>query len=145
MLEVGNGGLTVEEERSHFSLWCMLAAPLITGNDLSTMNATTKEILTNKEVIDVDQDILGKQGYKILDGFEIEIFMKPLAKGDTAICVFNRSDKVKEVDVKWSDYKIGPDFRIRDLWLHQEIGTTAVNFKASIPVHGVRVFRLSKK
>ena len=64
MLEVGNGGLTVEEEKSHFSLWCMLAAPLMAGNDLSKMSSSTKEILTNKEVIAIDQDKLGKQGYK---------------------------------------------------------------------------------
>jgi alpha-galactosidase len=105
MLEVGNGGLTPEEERAHFSLWCMLAAPLMAGNDVRTMSAATREILTNKEAIAVDQDSLGRQGYKILDGEELEIFMKPLAGGDTAICIFNRSNGPKKVDLNWAIIK----------------------------------------
>lgn len=145
MLEVGNGGLTEEEERSHFSLWCMLAAPLMTGNDISKMTPSIKEILTNKEAIAIDQDKAGKQGFKIMDGTELEIFMKPLHGGDTAICVFNRSEKPKQVDIKWSEYKITAGFAIRDLWEHRETGTTATNFKATIPSHGVRLLRLSKK
>jgi alpha-galactosidase len=144
MLEVGNGGLTPEEERAHFSLWCMLAAPLMAGNDVRTMSAATKEILTNKEAIAVDQDSLGRQGYKILDGEELEIFMKPLAGGDTAICIFNRSNGPKKVDLNWDDYKISSKFYIRDLWLHRDIGTTAQNFKATLARHDVRLLRLHR-
>ena len=144
MLEVGNGGLTPEEERAHFSLWCMLAAPLMAGNDVRTMSAATKEILTNKEAIAVDQDSLGRQGYKIMDGEDLEIFMKPLAGGDTAICIFNRSNGPKKVDVNWSDYKISSRFQIRDLWLHRDIGTTAQNFKATLARHDVRLLRLHR-
>jgi alpha-galactosidase len=144
MLEVGNGGLTPEEERAHFSLWCMLAAPLMAGNDVRTMSAATKEILTNKEAIAVDQDSLGRQGYKILDGEELEIFMKPLAGGDTAICIFNRSNGPKKVDLNWDDYKISSQFHIRDLWLHRDIGTTAQNFKATLARHDVRLLRLHR-
>lgn len=142
MLEVGNGGLTPEEERAHFSLWCMLAAPLMAGNDLRTMSAATKEILTNKEAIAIDQDSLGRQGYKILDGEDLEIFMKPLAGGDTAICIFNRSNGPKKVDINWSEYKISNNLKIRDLWLHRQTGTTAKNYKATLARHDVHLLRL---
>ncbi len=80
MLEVGNGALTVAEERAHFSLWCMLAAPLIAGNDLSNMSKETISILTNKEVIAIDQDRLGKQGYLIHDEENFQIFLKPIIR-----------------------------------------------------------------
>lgn len=145
MLEVGNGGLTVAEERAHFSLWCMLAAPLIAGNDLRNMTKQTTEILTNKEVIAVDQDKLGKQGYTIIDRQDFEVYMKPLSDGGTAICLFNRGNKLKDVNINWSDLKISNDFKIRDLWKHENVGTTAIAFKASIPQHDVIVLRLSKR
>lgn len=145
MLEVGNGGLTVSEERAHFSLWCMLAAPLIAGNDLRNMTKVTTEILANKEVIAVDQDKLGNQGYRIVDEQNFEIYMKPLSDGDTAICLFNRGDQIKNVNINWSDLKLSNDFKIRDLWKHADIGTTTTLFKASIPRHDVIVLRLSKR
>ena len=144
MLEVGNGVLTEEENRSHFSLWCMLAAPLMTGNDLSKMDASTRTILTNQEVIAVDQDKLGKQGYKILDKEDFEIFVKPLSGGDVAICLFNRTEKAMNAEVNWNDYKIAADFKIRDLWSHKEIGSTDKVLTAKIPGHGVRMFRLHR-
>ncbi len=145
MLEVGNGILTVEEERAHFSLWCMLAAPLMAGNAINTMNLVTKSILINKEAIAIDQDALGRQGYKIVDEENFEIFMKPLANGDTAICLFNRSDDKMNVVVNWADYKIGNNFMIRDLWMHRESGTTNSTFNAAIPKHDVVLLRLHKK
>ena len=144
MLEVGNGGLTASEERAHFSLWCMLAAPLIAGNDLRNMTKETKEILTNKEVIAVDQDKLGMQGYRIVDEQNFEVYMKPLSDGDTAICLFNRGEETKNVNINWSEYKISGNFKIRDLWKHADAGTTATAFKTSIPKHDVVVLRLSK-
>ena len=145
MLEVGNGGLTVEEERAHFSLWCMLAAPLMAGNAINTMNPATQNILTNKEAIAIDQDVLGRQGYKIVDEENFEVFMKPLANGDTAICLFNRSDNIMKLTVNWSDYKIGKNFLLRDVWLHKDVGTTATPFVTSIAKHDVVLLRLQKR
>ncbi len=145
MLEVGNGALTTAEERAHFSLWCMLAAPLIAGNDLSRMSDQVKEILMNKEVIDLDQDEAGKQGRKIVDEENFEIYLKPLSKGDTAICLFNRGDVSKDIEIQWAKYKIGDSFSIRDLWAHKEVGNTGQVFKATIPKHDVIVLRLHKK
>jgi alpha-galactosidase len=145
MLEVGNGGLTTSEERAHFSLWCMLAAPLVAGNDLRNMTKETKEILTNKEVIAVDQDKLGRQGYRIVDEQNFEVYMKPLSDGDTAICLFNRGEETKNVNINWSEYKIPGNFKIRDLWKHADAGTTATDFKTIIPKHDVIVLRLSRR
>ena len=122
----------------------MLAAPLIAGNDLSTMSKETINILTNKEVIAVDQDKLGKQGYLVEDEENFQIYLKPLAGGDTAICLFNRGDQTREVDIDWKKYKIGADHSIRDLWKKQVAGTTATDYKAGIPKHDVVVLRLSK-
>lgn len=144
MLEVGNGGLSPEEEKAHFSLWCMIAAPLIAGNDLSNMTKHTTEILTNKDVIAIDQDKLGKEGYKILDGLDFEIYQKPLENDDIAICLFNRSAKPMDVDVKWADYKITGDYKLTNLWAHKAAGTTATSYKAKIASHDVVMLRLSK-
>jgi len=145
MLEVGNGGLSPEEERAHFSLWCMIAAPLIAGNDLSNMSKHTQEILTNKDVIAIDQDRLGKEGYKILDGLDFEIYSKPLANDDIAICLFNRSARVMDVNVNWVDYKIGSDYKLTDLWAHKSAGATDKPFKAKVASHDVVMLRLSKR
>jgi len=144
MLEVGNGVLTVEEERSHFSLWCMLAAPLMAGNDLRSMSAETRAILTNKEVIRVDQDALGRQGSAVSVKEDLEVFVKPLQGGDTAVCLFNRGDQPRKLDLAWSDYKIGGGLRLRDLWKHQDVGTTDAPFRATLGRHEVIVLRLSK-
>jgi alpha-galactosidase len=144
MLEVGNGGLTIEEERSHFSLWCMLAAPLMAGNDLRSMSAETRAILTNKEVIQLDQDPLGRQGKAVSVKEDLEVFVKPLQGGDTAVCFFNRGDEPKKLDLAWKDYKIGGGLRIRDLWKHQDGGATDAPFRATIGRHEVIVLRLSK-
>jgi alpha-galactosidase len=145
MLEVGNGGLTVNEERAHFSLWCMLAAPLIAGNDIRQMTKETTEILTNREMIAIDQDPLGRQGYIIVDKRDYQVYLKPLLNGDTAICLFNRADTEKNVTVKWADLKIGNNLKIRDVWKHAGAGTTDSDFTCRIPKHDVVVLRLSKK
>ncbi len=145
MLEVGNGGLTPEEERSHFSLWCMLAAPLMAGNDLRSMTPATKAILTNKEVIAIDQDPLGRQGYRVGIKEDLEVFVKPLQGGDTAICLFNRGDQPKKLSFSWSEYKIGAGMSIRDLWKHEQQGTTSESFRGMIGRHEVIMLRLARK
>jgi alpha-galactosidase len=149
MLEVGNGGMSATEDRSHFSFWCLLAAPLITGNDLRNMTPETKEILTNREVIAVDQDPLGKQGRRV--AFSItarggivahtEVWSKELQDGNRAVILFNRGDGPgpMEISVTWN--QIGyPDHlsaEVRDLWAHKDLGKFTGSFKASVPSHGV--------
>lgn len=103
MLEVGNGGMTNEEYKTHFSLWCMLAAPLIAGNDLSTMTPETKAILMNKEMIAVNQDTLGFQATCYRDDYGYQIWVKPLANNEKAVCLLNRSDEKKIVLVNFEE------------------------------------------
>ncbi len=153
MLEVGNG-LTLTEDRAHFSLWCMLAAPLISGNDLRNMPKEVLEILTNGEVIALDQDPLGIQCFKYLDEGDFEIYVKPLADNQVALCFLNRGEKVVDVNFDWKqnyiiDGQTGnsydfakENYKIRNLWLHKDIGTTATVLKSTLPPHDVLLIRL---
>lgn len=137
MLEVGNGTLSDVESRSHFGLWAMMAAPLIAGNDLRSMSAATRAILTNAEVIAVDQDTLGKQGAPISASTELEVWAKPLAGGAHAVLLFNRTDLEADITVTWQSLGISGAARVRDLWLHAEIGRIPAQYTASaIPPHG---------
>jgi alpha-galactosidase len=156
MLEVGNG-MTVSEDKAHFSIWCMLAAPLMAGNDLHKMSGQTKDILTNKEAIAIDQDPLGIVGFKyyLFDG--MEILVKPLSGGNLAVCFLNRSDRAQTVNYEWLAHKIqdkvsGTDvdftkatYKIRDLWTKKDIGTTQKALKESIPSHDVLMLKLTKQ
>ncbi|MDZ7261400.1 MAG: glycoside hydrolase family 27 protein, partial [candidate division KSB1 bacterium] len=155
MLEVGNG-MTVNEDRAHFSMWCMLAAPLIAGNDLRNMSQETREILTNKEVIAVDQDSLGIQGFRYRAEDNVEIWFKPLVKGDWAMCVLNRKHTPQKLTFDWKKEAVGDAFsrrearfattvyRVRDLWKKKDLGTTRQALSAEVPGHDVLMLRLSK-
>ena len=135
MLEVGNGGMTDIEYRTHMSLWCLLAAPLLAGNDLRSMSDATKAILTNKEVIAIDQDKLGKQGVRVRQDGDLEVWKKPLSSG-VAVGLFNRGADAAKVTVKWSEVGAGKNPKVRDLWAHKDI-TAAEEYTADIPSHGV--------
>jgi len=153
MMEVGNG-MTVNEDRAHFSLWCIMAAPLIAGNDLRNMSPETREILTNKELITVDQDPLGIQGLKCLVKDNWEVWAKPLDKGALALCFLNRTLQPVEVNLDWSEFPVKDDefhyqhffnekeYRIRDLWAKKDIGTTAKPFVTQVAAHDVIVLKL---
>jgi alpha-galactosidase len=153
MLEVGNG-MSVNEDRAHFSMWCMLAAPLIAGNDLANMSEETIRILTNRDVIAVDQDSLGIQGFKYLSEDSVEIWFKPLVNETWAVCFLNRAAESNEVSFSWKDHTIADDFSgrkmdfskteftIYDLWSRKAAGTTGAAFKAHIPGHDVVMMRL---
>ena len=137
MLEIGNGALTVEESKSQMSLWAMLAAPLMAGNDLRNMDETTKMILTNHEVIEIDQDPLGKSAKKAIDDGEFEVFVKPLVNNEFSVCFFNRENEEVEIDFDWKRIDISSKYQIRDLWQHKDIGRTNKNFKSKIAEHGI--------
>jgi alpha-galactosidase len=143
MLEVGNGGMTATEYRTHFSLWCLLSAPLIAGNDLRSMSAETLEILSNREAIAIDQDVLGRPAQRIFTRGEIEVWLKPLANGDKAIGVFNRGETTQTPLLTWAE--MGFDRQpqtLRDLWLHADLPPAKEGFSAMIPSHGVVLLRL---
>lgn len=156
MLEVGNGGLTTNENRAHFSMWAMLAAPLIAGNDLRNMKPETKEILTNKEVITINQDPLGIQGFRYAKRDSVEIWMKPLEKNDWAVCFLNRSQDPKQLKFDWQKEVVVDSlfnrtlnaaentYEIRDLWLKKASGDTKKIVNLSIPGHDVIMYRLTK-
>ena len=150
MLEVGNGGMTLDEYRSHFSLWAMMAAPLIAGNDLREMSDEIREILTNEEVIAVDQDPLGVQGKVVLDrGYGAQVWAKPLADGSVAVALFNQREGEMEGSISWHEIGLDPGpATVRDLWAHEELqhmddGTYATRLRRSVPGHGVVMLRVT--
>ena len=127
MLEVGNGRLSLAENRSHFSMWAMLAAPLLAGNDLSHMTPEIKAILTNREVIAIDQDRLGKQGSRVYSDGEVEVWMRPLAGGALAVAVFNvGSDRLSTHPFHLSLTKLGLDGPLtgKNLWTGDKVTLT---------------------
>src|SRR5947209_6932177 len=134
MLEVGNGGMTTTEYRSHFSLWAMLAAPLIAGNDLRAMKPEIGEILLNKEVIAVDQDALGREGRRVRKDGELEVWARPLQDGSRAVILFNRSGNAAPMKVAWHELAY-PDHlsaSVRDLWQHKDLGMMTGGFQAMV-------------
>jgi alpha-galactosidase len=143
MLEIGNGAMSRAEYETHFSLWAILAAPLIAGNDVRSMSAETKSILLNKEVIAVDQDRLGKAGARILTVGETEVWARPLEGGAFAVGLFNRGGTPAEVSVKWSALKISGSHRVRDLWAHADRGSSSEGHTATVSPHGVVMLRVS--
>lgn len=155
MMEVGNA-LTVSESRAHFTMWCMLAAPLIAGNDIRSMSKEIRDILTNNDVIAVDQDVLGIQGFKMYDYGDLEIWVKPLNNDEWAFCFLNRADVVKSVELNWKENPVydgvsgknvefhKTTYKIKDLWANKDAGTTDVSFKAQVPAHDVILLRLRK-
>jgi alpha-galactosidase len=144
MLEVGNGGMTTTEYRSHFSLWAILAAPLMAGNDLGTMKPEIGEILMNKEVIAVDQDPLGKQGKRVRHENDQDIFVKPMQDGGVAVVMVNRGKEEQTITLKWADAGLAADksVAIRDLWQHKDLGTFTGSFAAPVASHGTVTIRI---
>jgi len=144
MLEVGNGNLTYDENKSHFSLWCMLSAPLMLGNDIRDLSTEIYEILTNKEVIAVNQDPLGKQGVKVKDDGDLEVWIKQLGDGARAVVLFNRSDTSKKMTVTWNDmgYPSHLKAEVRDLWKKKNMGRFSSEYSDEVPSHGVVMIKV---
>ena len=141
MLEVGNGGMTTEEYRMHISLWAILAAPLLAGNDLTTMTPETISLLTNREVIAVDQDGLGKQGDRISAEGPIEIWARPLADGGKAVGVFNRHPTAISATVDFKQLGFRKAVQVRDIWQGKDLGKMEDPYSVVVPPHGVVLLR----
>jgi len=144
MLEVGNGGMSVTEYRAHFSMWCLLAAPLMAGNDIRKMPADIHEILTNKEVIAIDQDPLGREGRRVKRADGLEVWARQLADGGRAVALLNRTAAEANITVSWTDlgYPDHVPAKVRDLWAHKELGEKTGSFSAAVPSHGVVMVRV---
>jgi alpha-galactosidase len=146
MLEIGNGGMTEVEYRTHMSLWSMLAAPLIAGNDLRDMTPAIHDILTNKEVIAIDQDADGKQAKRIWQSGDQEIWTRPLSGGAQAVALFNRAKDDAKMTIKWSDMGINKTpKKVRDLWAHSDLKVNGADYSATVPGHGVLLLRVAAK
>jgi len=141
--EIAGAGCTDTEYRTHFSLWCLLAAPLMIGCDVTNMDLVTQDILTNRELIALNQDVLGRQGYRVARHGFTEAWKKVLDGGDVAVALFNRGDKRQAARVHWSDLEIGGAWQARDLWAHRDLGPLREEFSAEVPAHGCVVLRLS--
>jgi alpha-galactosidase len=139
MLEVGNGGMTTPEYRAHFSFWSLLAAPLLSGNDIRSMSADTKEILLNKEVIAIDQDALGREGHRVSKNGDLEIWSRLLKNGGRAVILFNRGTTENEISVAWEQigYPGHLSAKVRDLWEHKDLGSFTGSFKSKVAPHSV--------
>jgi alpha-galactosidase len=145
MLEVGNGGMSTAEDQAHFSLWAISAAPLITGNDLANMSSTTASILTNSEVIAVDQDSAGVQGTKVADnGAGQQVWAKRLSgNGNVAVALLNRGSSTSNITVNWSSIGLSGNASVRDLWAHADRGTFTNSYTASVPSHSVVMLKIT--
>jgi alpha-galactosidase len=130
------------EYRTHMTLWSMLAAPLLAGNDLRDMTPGIREILMNREVIAIDQDRAGKQGKRMSLTGDQEIWVRDLDGGAKAVALFNRGADAAKMSVKWKD--LGAKGKARDLWTHSDVRVEGEEFSATVPSHGVVMLRVSK-
>ena len=155
MMEVGNG-MTNTEDKSHFTLWSMMASPLFAGNDLRIMKSETLNILTNKEIIAINQDALGIQGFKYQSENGVDVWVKPLIDENWAVVFLNRSDKTQKINFDWKKHIIeDKDFKyilnltsqkynVRDLWEHIDLGNTNKIFQKELASHDVIAIKLTK-
>jgi alpha-galactosidase len=145
MLEVGNGGMTTAEYRAHFSLWALLNAPLIAGQDVRTTSQSTKDILANPDLIAVDQDWGGSQGRRIRDDGDLEVWAKPMADGSVAVALFNRTGGTATIATSAAELGIGgsSSYAVRDLW-SKATSTSAAPISAAVPSHAAVVYRVTR-
>lgn len=155
MMEVGNG-MTNTEDKSHFTLWSMMASPLFAGNDLRIMKSETLNILTNKEIIAINQDALGIQGFKYQSENGVDVWVKPLFDENWAVVFLNRSDKTQKINFDWkkhiiedNDFKFilnltSQKYNVRDLWEHINLGNTNKIFQKELAPHDVIAIKLTK-
>src|SRR5579871_1134316 len=144
MLEIGNGGMSNDEYKVHMSLWSLLSAPLLAGNDLRTASPEILAILMNPEVIKIDQDPAGHQGKRASANGDQEVWVKELADGGKAVALFNRGGSGADMSVKWADVGITGNHKVRDLWTRQDVRWDAGGYSVNVPSHGVALIRVSK-
>lgn len=156
MLEVDNGKMTFEEERAHFTMWCLIKSPLLLGMDLRTITDQGLEIITNKEVIQWNQDPLGIQGHRVSQqtypslrgGGEkdtTQVWAAPLEGGKYAVVLFNRGSDAREITATWKDLQIFPatTMNVRDVWKHLDIAPAAFNITAMVEPHDILAVELT--
>jgi hypothetical protein len=140
MLQVGRG-MSYDEDKTHFSMWALLNSPLLAGNDLRTMSKATIQILTNKEIIALNQDTAFKQAQNTITDGNIEVWQKTLAKGQQAIAIMNRGDQEISYTLEASKLGLNQNTKIRDLWLHKNFGKFGKQQTFKVPQHGIIVLK----
>jgi alpha-galactosidase len=144
MLEIGNGHMSYDEYKTHMSLWVMLAAPLLAGNDLSKMAGEDKALLMNKEAIAIDQDPLGKQGDRVWQSGDFSVWTKPLSGGRTAVGIFNGAGDYRDITVDLAEVGFPEGANLHDVWSGKDLGHRSGRFNQTIPKHGVALFIFTK-
>jgi alpha-galactosidase len=134
--------LTPDEQYTHVSLWCLLSAPLLIGCDLGKLDDFTLNLLTNDEVIAVDQDVLGKQAQQLLKTETYQVWMKDMEDGSKAIGLFNLSDKDDVIRFYWNNLGLGNNYKVRDLWRQKDLGNFSTMFASKVAAHGVTLIRI---
>jgi len=137
MLEIGNGKMSEDEYRTHMSLWAILAAPLLAGNDLSKMGEADRRILTNKEAIAIDHDALGKQGDRLYQNGDLEVWTRPLSGGRVAVGLFNRGASSSDISIQLAQVGFPRGGKLRDVWKQKDLGSHSGTFTDTVPTHGV--------
>jgi alpha-galactosidase len=146
MLEVGNGHMTTDEYKTHFSLWCLLRAPLLAGNDLRDMTDDTKSILMNTDVIAIDQDRAGLPLKRVSQEGNTVVYMRSLKGGDIAVGMFNHGDQPADVSVSWDPLGVASKkLQVRDVWKHAAVTVSGDKYTANVPAHGVVMLRVTAK
>jgi alpha-galactosidase len=144
MLEVGNGGMKPDEYRMHMTLWAILAAPLLAGNDLTQMTPETIAILTNKEVIAIDQDPAGKEGDRVWTEGPLEIWARPLSGGSKAVALFNRLSSPLPMDFAFTEVGFKGPVHVRDVWAAKDLGVLDGSYPVTLPGHSVVLLKVGK-
>jgi hypothetical protein len=137
-----NTRLTPDEQYTHISLWCLLSSPLLIGCDLNALDDFTMSLLTNDEVIALDQDPLGKPAGRIVKEDYAQIWARDLEDGSKAVGLFNLDEDPQEITVKWSDLKLSGPLTVRDLWRQKDLGQFNDEFKVMVPAHGVVLIKV---
>lgn len=141
--DLGGVGCTDTEYQSQMSLWSIMAAPLLPTNDIRNMNEETKRILMNEQVIAINQDALGKQAERVVNKDNWNVFVKPLANGDYAVAILNRSDAKRVFSIDFKDLGLKDKYELRDLWQHKSVGRSR-KWKGEVQSHETKLFRLKK-
>jgi alpha-galactosidase len=136
--------MTHNEYITHMSLWVILAAPLLAGNDLSKMTPDTLAILTNRDAIAVDQDKLGKQGYRVSATGPVEIWEKPLSGGAKAVGLFNRGDSATSVTLDLKSVGFGSGAKLHDIWAGKDVSASGGSYTVQVPMHGAVLLKVWK-
>jgi alpha-galactosidase len=134
--------LSPNEQYTHISLWCLLSSPLLLGCDLTQLDAFTLNLLTNDEVLDVNQDPLGKQARRVTQTDNLEVWAKEMEDGSLAVGLFNRGEVESKVAANWSELQLNGKQIVRDLWRQKDLGEFENQFSATVPRHGVVLVRL---